>query len=347
MHTKGRWTLLLAILSVFALLASACGDDDESGSGGGDLSGTIAVSGSSTVEPISSAAAETFSEENSGIDISVEGPGTGDGFEAFCAGETDISDASRPIDEEEVTACEEGGIEFIELKVGFDGISVLTSPDNDIECLNFADLYALIGPESQGFEQWADAQALATELGSDTQLPDLPLELTGPGEESGTYDSFIEIAFGDIAEARLEEGKIAEDQAETTRPDYNSSPNDNTIISNVEGSEGSLGWVGFSFAEAAGDTVKEVPVSEEPGGECMEPSAEAIADGSYPLSRSLYIYVNKAKAEENEALTAFVDFYLEGLTEFVEGGGYVALPEDQASETMSTWEDKTVGTEEG
>ncbi len=352
MHTKGRWTLLLAILSVFALLASACGDDDDDAGGGGgggngDLSGTVAVSGSSTVEPISSAAAEAFAEENGGVDISVEGPGTGDGFEAFCAGETDISDASRPIDKEEIAACEEAGIEFIELKVGFDGIAVLTSPDNPLECLSFADLYALIGPESQGFEQWTDAQELATELGADTEFPDLPLELTGPGEESGTYDSFIEIALADIAEARLEEGAITEDQVETTRPDYNSSPNDNTIISNIEGSEGSLGWVGFSFAEAAGDSVKAMAVSEEPGGECVEASSETISDGSYPLSRSLYIYVNKAKAEENEALSAFVDFYLEGLTEFVEGGGYVALPEDQVSETTSAWEDKTVGTREG
>ena len=179
------------------------------------------------------------------MDISVEGPGTGDGFKKFCAGETDISDASRPIEEEEIAECEKAGIEFIELKIAFDGISVLTAPDNPVECLSFADLYALIGPEAEGFGKWTDATELAAELGSDTEFPDENLDLTGPGEESGTYDSFIEIAFGDIAEARLEEGKITEDQAETTRPDYQASANDNTIIQNIEGSSGSLGWVGL------------------------------------------------------------------------------------------------------
>jgi phosphate transport system substrate-binding protein len=343
MHTKRRWTWLLAIVAVTTLLAAACGDDD--GGSGGGATGTVSVSGSSTVEPISSAAAEVFIEENGDVEISVEGPGTGDGFKKFCAGETDVSDASRPIDEEEIAECEKGGIEFIELKIAFDGMSVLTAPDNSVECLSFADLYALIGPEAEGFGKWTDATDLAAELGSDTQFPDENLDLTGPGEESGTYDSFIEIAFGDIAEARLEEGKITEEQAETTRPDYQASANDNTIIQNIEGSNGSLGWVGFAFAESAGDQVKEVGVSAEPGGECIEPSAETIADGTYPLSRSLYIYVDKAKAESNEAVAAYVDFYLEDLTEFVEGSGYVPLPEEQVAQTQKTWDDRTAGTQ--
>ena len=128
MHTKRRWTWLLAIVAVTTLLAAACGDDD--GGSGGGATGTVTVSGSSTVEPISSAAAEVFIEENGDVDISVEGPGTGDGFKMFCAGETDISDASRPIKEEEAAECDKAGIEFIELKIAFDGISVLTAPDN-------------------------------------------------------------------------------------------------------------------------------------------------------------------------------------------------------------------------
>jgi len=297
------------------------------------------------VEPISSAAAEVFNEENGDVEISVEGPGTGDGFKKFCADETDISDASRPIKEEEAAECEKAGIEFIELKIAFDGISVLTAPDNPVKCLSFADLYALIGPESEGFGKWTDAKALASELGSDTQFPDENLDLTGPGEESGTYDSFIEIAFADIAEARLEEGKITEDQAETTRPDYQASANDNTIIQNIEGSNGSLGWVGFAFAEDAGDQVKEIPVSAEPGGDCVEPSAETISDGTYPLARSLYVYVNKATAASSEAVSAYIDFYLENLTEFVEGAGYVPLPEDQVAKTQKIWDDRTAGTQ--
>jgi phosphate transport system substrate-binding protein len=319
-----------------ALAASACGNDDEDGGGGGDaVSGSVKVSGSSTVAPISSLVAEEFSAANPDATISVQDPGTGDGFELFCQGKTDISDASRPIEQEEIDACEQGGIEYVELEIGFDGMSVMTNPNNDaIECLSFADLYALIGPEAEGFENWSDAQSLAGELGSDTEFPDEELALTGPGTESGTYDSFIEIALTPIAEER----GLPEDQLETTRPDYESSSDDNVIVQNIEADDYSLGWVGFAYAEEAGDAVKELEVSAEPGGECVAPSADTIADGSYPLSRSLYIYVNTAKAEQNEAVTAYVDMYLENLTEWVEATGYVALPEEQASETVSAWE---------
>ncbi len=328
-----------AIVLSLGLIAAACGsdDDDGGGSGGssGDVSGTVNVSGSSTVAPISSLVAEEFSGENENVDIAVDDPGTGDGFELFCEGQTDISDASRPIEPEEAQLCKKAGIEYTELAIGFDGITVLTNPNNDsVECLSFADLYALIGPESEGFDNWSDAQQLASDLGSSTEFPDESLELTGPGAESGTYDSFIEIALADTAEAQ----GVPENELESTRPDYASSADDNTIISNIEASDTSLGWVGFAFAENAGDSVKEIPVAAEPGGDCVEPSAETIADGSYPLARTLYIYVNNAKAEQNEAVSAYVDFYLDGLSEWVEATGYVPLPEDQASETMSTWE---------
>ncbi len=334
-----RLVRLTAMLMALSLFAAACGDDEEddpvaaedteteessdsgasedpSGSGatGGELSGEINVSGSSTVQPISVRVAELFEEVEPDVVVNVDGPGTGDGFELFCNGETDISDASRPIDEEEVAACEESGIEFIELKVAFDGISVLTNPANDaVTCLTFEDLYALVGPEAEGVENWSDAQALATELGSTTELPDAPLEIVGPGEESGTYDSFIEIVFGDIAEAQLEAGAITEDQEETTRPDYQSSPDDNTIIQGIEGSDTSLGWVGFAFAEEAGEGVKELEVD---GGEgCVAPTAETIADGSYPISRPLFIYVSTTAMEENPAVAAYVEYYLgEGIS---------------------------------
>ncbi len=334
--TQRRLAWLSVILSL-GLVAAACGGDDDDttsdgDTGGGTAAGEINISGSSTVEPISSLAAEAFQGENPDVKIAVDGPGTGDGFELFCKGETDISDASRAIDEEEVAACTEAGIEYTELKIAYDGITVMTSADNDaVECLNFADLYALIGPESEGFDNWSDGQEIATALGSDTQLPDADLELTGPGSESGTYDSFIELALADAAEARgQEEG--------TTRTDYASSADDNTIITNVEASETSLGWVGFAYAEEAGDAVKEIPVASEPGGDCVEPSAETISDESYPLSRPLFIYVNNAKAADDAALSPFVSFYLENLTEFVEGGGYVTMPEDQVAETNSAWE---------
>ncbi len=328
-----------------ALTAAACSDDDDTDnaeSADTELTGEILISGSSTVEPISSAVAEMFKEQAPDVQVVVDGPGTGDGFKRFCAGETDISDASRPIKAEEAETCESAGIEFIELKVAFDGMSVMTSPENEaVTCLTFADLYALAGPESEGFTKWSDAQALATELGSKTTLPDEALVVTAPGEESGTYDSFIEIALEGIAKDRVEAGKLTEDKAKSTRSDYQSSANDNVIIQGIEGDKGSFGWVGFAFAAEAGDAVKTLEIDSGEG--CVAPTAETIADGSYPLSRSLYIYVNKAKAEENEALASFVDFYLEdGLAE-VGSAGYVDLPEDQIAETISAWEERKVG----
>jgi phosphate transport system substrate-binding protein len=337
--TKHRRFAWVAIILAFGLLAAACGDDDDdsasSDDSGSDLSGEVQVSGSSTVQPISVAAGEAFQDENDGVTVNVEGPGTGDGFVSFCAGDTDISDASRPISEEEIADCEANSINYVELAIGFDGITVMTNPNNDaVDCLSFQDLYALIGPESEGFSKWSDGSSIATALGSTTELPDADLALTGPGTESGTYDSFIELALSDIAEER----GVPEEQVESTRTDYDASPDDNVIISNIEASDSSLGWVGFAFAQGAGDQVKELGVKETPDGECVQPDAETIADGSYPLSRTLYIYVNTDKAEENPAVAGFVDFYLDGLTGFVEDTGYVALPDDQLAETTSAWE---------
>jgi phosphate transport system substrate-binding protein len=359
---KKKPLVWLSLLLLFGLVAAACGDDDAESTGddGGetpaaegdcptDVEGDVIVSGSSTVEPISAAVGDLLEDCGSGVLATVDGPGTGDGFELFCNGETDISDASRPIDEEEAAACEANGIDFVELKVGIDGISVLTNPANTgVECLSFADLYALIGPESEDFTNWSDAQALATELGSTTQLPDAPLDITAPGEESGTYDSFTEIVFGDISEARAEAGKITEDQVETTRKTYSSQADDNAIISGIEGSDSSLGWVGFAFAEEAGDGVTEIAVSAEPGGECIAPTAETISSNSYPISRDLFIYVNAASVDENEAVGAYVDYYLsdEGIAA-VADVGYVSLAAEDLEATRAVWDARETGTREG
>lgn len=304
-----------------------------------EVSGSVVVSGSSTVEPISIAVAEKFSDAQPGVNVAVDGPGTGDGFQLFCAGDTDISDASRAIKEEEVATCEENGIEFVELKVGVDGISVLTNESNDaVECLTFADIYGLVGPESQGFDNWNDAEALAQELGSSTDLPDLPLDIVAPGEESGTYDTFVELVIEEFNEDRGAEAQ--------TRPDYTASADDNVIIQGMQGSPGSFGWVGFAFAEEASG-IKEIPIDDGESG-CVEPTAETIASGEYPLSRPLFIYVNSAKAEENPAVEAYVDYYVseEGIASVTEVG-YVALDDEAMSTLMETWESKTTGTVEG
>lgn len=300
------------------------------------LTGTIVVSGSSTVQPITNLMAELFNEEiGPNVAITVDGPGTSDGFVLFCEGETDVQDASRPIAQEETDACAQNGVEWVELEVAFDGIVVLTNPANEaIGCLNLGDLYALMGPESEGFASWAAANALASEVDGTGGFPDVPLEITAPGEESGTYDAFIDLAdFGGIGESR----GLSEDDAEAMRKDYQASPDDNVILSAVEGTDSALGYVGFAFAEEGGEQLKELAVDGGDG--CVAPSRQTIADGSYPLSRSLYIYVNTGRLREKPEVQAFVDYYLDAanLAEVVPAVGYVPLPADRIEATTSAW----------
>lgn len=197
------------------------------------------------------------------------------------------------------------------------------------ECLTFADLYALTGPESEGLENWSDAQALASELGSETELPDAPLTVAGPGEESGTYDSYVELVIEEFNEDR---GVDA-----ATRTDYLSSPNDNVIVENLSAAQNSLGWVGFAFYVENTDSLDAFALQGEDG-TCVEPTPETIASGEYPLSRPLYIYVNNAKAEEKGSLRAYVDLYLHELYDCVPQAGYVALDDAALEQTRSTWE---------
>jgi phosphate transport system substrate-binding protein len=370
-NTKTRRRAALAGgLVALSLIAAACGDDDDSGSGatttagsggatstggsgGGDLSGRVVVTGSSTVEPISVAVAELFAAEAPSVNVSVSGPGTGDGFEQFCNGEADIADASRPIRAEELETCEANGIEVIELKVAVDGLSVITSAANaDLACLSFKDLYALLGPESTGFGSWSDADDLAAELAElpdedygalHAPYPDASLSVTAPGEESGTYDSFIEIAIAGIAEER--------GQDPVARPDYTASPNDNVIIQGISGSDTSLGWVGFAFVEENLDTIR--PVQVDGGGGCVEPTPDSIASNEYPIARDLFIYVDKAKADGNPAVAAYVDLYL---TSIAEGGvigteagqvPYVPIMAEDLATTVDTWEARTTGSTAG
>ena len=294
---------------------------------------TVVVSGSSTVEPISIAVAEMFASRNPDVSISVDGPGTGDGFELFCDGLTDINDASSKIKPEQIEQCEEGGVEFIELQIANDGIALLTSQENDaLDCLTFADLYALTGPESQGIDRWDQAEDLATELDSTTDLPDVPLDIVGPGEESGTFASYVELVIEEFNEDRGQDA--------TTRPDYQASGDDNVILQGVQGSPTSLGWVGFAFADGA----EGVRLLEVDGGEgCVGPTPETIADGSYPVSRPLFIYVNAEAAEQNPALEAYVDEYLEDGVDAVSDVGYVPLAAEDLADTRARWASRTTG----
>jgi phosphate transport system substrate-binding protein len=316
-----RWLPAIALLA----LAAACGD-------GAD---TVVVSGSSTVEPISIAVAERFTDPlpESEVSVSVDGPGTGDGFELFCDGLLDINDASSKIKPEQVEQCQANGVDFIELEIANDGIAVLTNRANTaVDCLTFADLYALTGPESQGTDRWDEAEGLATELGSTTDLPDAPLDIIGPGEESGTFASYVELVIEEFNEDR---GTDA-----TTRPDYQASSDDNVILQGVQGSPTGLGWVGFAFAQEA----RGVKVLAVDGGDgCVEPTAETISDGSYPISRPLYIYVSADRVARSRLLTEFVDFYLQDAIDSVGEVGYVPLSSEDLAATRARWGARTTG----
>jgi len=294
--------------------------------------GEVFVTGSSTVEPISIKVGELANQMSGGeLAVTVEGPGTGDGFITFCAGDADIADASRPISDEEIALCDESGVEYTELEIAIDGLTVATNPANDaITCLDVPALYALVGPESEGTANWSDNSELATEVQSAyaDSFPDAPLDINGPGEESGTYDTFVEFAIADLAEER--------GQDEATRADYSSSPNDNLIVQGIESSESSLGWVGFAYYVAEQDRMKAIEIDAGDG--CVAPSPETISDGTYPFSRSLYIYVNSANAESNPAVKSFVDLFLspEGLAT-VSDAGYVDLPDDRIQATQDAW----------
>ncbi len=330
-----RWARVLTGLVVLAIVGAACGNDNGTGNVPDGLTGSISISGSSTVEPISSLVAELFNDPNPDVEIKVEGPGTGDGFELFCQGEIDIADASRQIEDEEATACDDGGIAYQELEVALDGITVMVNSASSIQCLTTADLYAIFGPESGGIDTTTDANVLSEQVGGVGDIPAQDLEVTAPGEESGTYDAFLDLA--GIEDTAIANG-VAEEDAASLRPGYQSSPNDNVIIQAMESSPNAIGFVGFAFAEEAGDAVQEVAIDAGDG--CVAPTKDTIADGSYPLSRSLFIYPNVETASEDEALSAFVDYFLteDGLVTAVEEAGYIALPTERQDAARSAWE---------
>ncbi len=319
--------------------AAAEGTDSAGGSGAAEkLSGKINISGSSTVEPISQRVKELFNDEQGDGEITVEGPGTGDGFKKFCAGETDISDASRKIKDEEAKACADAGIEYVELKVAIDGMSVLTSSPNNtaVACLSFPDLYALIGPESTGFAKWSDAAAIAKELGSNTVFPAADLAITGPGEESGTFDSFVELAIDPIAGDRAAGSWRGQGGAPAPRT-TTASANDNVIIEEHRGLRHLARLGGLRLRRGARRQGRRDRHRQGGDGTCVAPTAETIADGSYPLARPLFIYVNTKKAAESPALVGYVDYYLEAGYEAVSEVGYVALPDSELAETVAAW----------
>ncbi len=298
---------------------AACGGSGAS-EGGGDVSGTISIEGSSTVQPITQAAAELFREEYPDARIEVGGAGTSDGFEAFCQGDTQISDASRPIDvAEEVPVCEENGVEFIEIPVAYDGISVVVNSQNDwVSDVTSEELKTMWEPQAEGqVTNWSQVNP---------EWPDRELSLYGPGTESGTYEFFNEVIVGN--------------EEEVNRSDYEASEDDNVLVQGVSGDENALGYFGYSYYENNRDAVTALAVDG------VEPTEASIRSGEYLLSRPLFIYVNTKALENNGAVKPFVDFYLseQNLNRLVEAAKYVTLPDSLAQEARTQYEDRTTGT---
>lgn len=302
------------------------------------LEGSITISGSSTVQPISTAVQELFNVGSPGVAITVDGPGTGDGFALFCAGETDIADASRAIKAEgEADVCAANGVEYVEAQGGprrpvrhhVRGQRGPGVRSRSPTCTRWS------APSRSGSPTGRTHRRSRPSLGSTTTFPDAPLTITAPGEESGTYDFFVEEVIAPIAEARGQEP--------FARPDYQASANDLTIVEGVAGTADNvttLGWVGYAFVEENLDRIK--PIAVDAGEGAVDPTYDSISDGSYPISRPLFIYVNTAKAAENPALAAFVDFYLaEGTVGSVlQTVPYVNLSAEEWTTTRSAWADR-------
>jgi phosphate transport system substrate-binding protein len=303
-----------ALLLAFGLAACGGQSQGDTGSGdGGDVSGEVVADGSSTVEPLTSAAGELFAGENSGVNVSVGTSGTGGGFEKFCAGDTDLSNASRPIkDDEEVPVCEENGVDYTELHVANDALTVVVSKDNDfITCLTTEELKTLWAPESEGkVTTWDQVNP---------EFPKEPIELYGPGTDSGTFDYFTD-------EINGEEG--------ASRSDYNASEDDNVLVQGVTGSTNALGYFGFTYYEENADSLKAVEVDSGAG--CVAPSVETAQDGSYsPLARPLFVYVSNTAYADKPQVAAFVDYYVANDTEIAETAQFIPLSDEQRTELES------------
>ncbi len=305
--TSSRFAALGA--SALLLLLAACGGQDDSSSGD-SVSGEVVADGSSTVGPLTSAAGELFKEEQSGVNVSVATSGTGGGFEKFCQGSTDLSNASRPIDEaEEVPVCKDNGVDYVELQVANDALTVVVSAENDfVDCLTIEELNTIWGPESEGkITKWSQVNP---------EFPDEPLELYGAGTDSGTFDYFTEAVNG-------EEG--------ASRSDYNATEDDNVTVQGVSGSEYALGYFGYTYYEENADELKAVAIDSGDG--CVEPNPDTAADGSYtPLARPLFIYVSKQAYAEKPQVAAFVDYYVANDAEIAEVAKFIPLSDDQRSQ---------------
>jgi len=287
-----------AVAAILALVLAACGGEGQQPQAGSS-SEQIAIDGSSTVFPLAEAAAEGFSRTaRGGARVTVGESGTGGGFRKFCRGETQISNASRPISSEEMAACASANIQYVEIPIAFDGISVVVHPSNPVNGVTMAQLRQIWQPSAERtITNWRQV---------DRSWPSLALQLFGPGTASGTFDFFTEAVMGDSG---------------SSRTDFTPSEDDNVIVQGVAGNPGALGYFGYAYYEQNRQRLKALTVDG------VAPSPETIASGDYPLSRPMFVYVN-AEALRRPHVRRFVTYFVQNAATLAPQVGYVPLPAD-------------------
>ena len=313
----------ILLISAFALALTSCGGNQTGKTTG--LTGEIRIDGSSTVFPLSEAVAEEFRGSEPDVRVTVGESGTGGGFKKFSRGEIDINNASRPITAEEIELCKQGGIEFIEIPVAYDGLAVVVSKENDfVDYLTVEELKRIWEPAAQGkLKTWNQVRA---------SFPNQPINLYGAGTASGTYDYFTEAIVG---------------KAKSSRGDYNASEDDNVLVKGVSTDKNGLGYFGLAYYENNADKLKLVPIddqNDENGKGGIIPSQETVSNGTYqPLSRPEFIYVN-AKSADRPEVKAFIRFYLENAAPLAKEIGYVPLQPEAYELALKRMEEKITGT---
>jgi phosphate transport system substrate-binding protein len=282
----------------------------------------IKIDGSSTVYPITEAVAEDYQAAKK-IKVTVGISGTGGGFKKFCRGETDVQNASRPILKKEMDACKEAGVQFIELPIAYDGLTVVVNKNNDfVKSLSVEELKKMWEPSAQGkVKTWKQVNAT---------FPDTPLKLFGAGSDSGTFDYFTEAIVG---------------KAKSSRGDYTASEDDNVLVQGVNSDKGGLGYFGYAYFEENQDKLKAVPIVAKKGAPAVSPSIETVKNGTYqPLSRPIFIYVNATSAAFKPEVKAFVDFYLQNAPTLVKEVKYIPLPDNEYAAVTKHWKALKPGT---
>jgi phosphate transport system substrate-binding protein len=313
-----KWLLAVGVSAVLALGLAACGgddDDDSSGSGGSTtaetLSGDITIDGSSTVGPLTERIAEDFQGSNPDVKVSVGTSGTSGGFEKFCAGETDMNDASRAIEPTEKKACADEGVKYEEVQIANDALTVVVNPENPVECMTTEQLKQVWNKGST-LDSWSQIKGLEPSY-------DESLDLFGPGTDSGTFDYFTDAINGEEGVQRTDYNNVGED--------------DNATVTGVAGSPGGMGYFGFSFYQENTDKLKALQIDSGDG--CVEPSEETVQDGTYtPLGRPLFIYPSDEALASNEAVKAFVEYYVDNVNTVAPEVGFITMTDEQTTESQ-------------